>query len=138
MYGSFNFEQQNFFVGLLPPGESRTLSDLAIQADGLMGATCFSTPHMNKIPRMRVSLWDGAGGREREREKMISRIPMTWVGTGHGRSLYPQFLACLSNSIFLTSNPFALFVSHHSWWGMPVFVHVHEAANNCTSIEIRN
>ena len=40
-------------------------------------------------------------GREREEIEKINRIPMTWVGIGHGRSLYPQFLACLNNSIFM-------------------------------------
>jgi len=78
-----------------PPGESRALSDLAIQADGLMGATCFSTPHMNKIPRMRVSLWDGDGGRERERERERKDDKPNPNDTGRHWS-WPQLVSTIS------------------------------------------
>jgi hypothetical protein len=144
MYASFNLDEQrlNMFELRTCGTSPRQVPDsfwFGISSSSrLMGATCFSTPHMNKIPGMRVS---GMAMDNRERER-ISRIPMTLVGICHDCSLYPQFLACFCNSIpfnFKPSCPLAFFVLYyHSWWGIPVFVHVHKAANNSTSIEIRN
>ena len=89
---------------------------------------------MNKILHMRASLWDGDGEKESKQNPNDMSGHWSWL-----KQLVSTVFSPVLVIASLNFKPFCpLCISSFLVGHIRFFVHVHEAASNCTSIEILN